>query len=71
MAKTHARTDACHRPWGCLDAKIPPRLTIDSGDTITIDTVSGGLPMLAIPRSCCRTIARSARSSDPRPVRTS
>ncbi|MPZ59533.1 MAG: amidase [Rhizobiales bacterium] len=29
--------------WGCLDAKIPPRLTINSGDTVTIDTVSGGL----------------------------
>jgi len=29
--------------WGFLDAKIPPRLTIESGDTVTIDTVSGGL----------------------------
>jgi acetamidase/formamidase len=29
--------------WGYLDAKIPPRLTIDSGDRVTIDTVSGGL----------------------------
>jgi len=29
--------------WGYLDAKIPPRLTIDSGDTVTVDTVSGGL----------------------------
>ena len=29
--------------WGYLDAKIPPRLTIESGDTVTIDTVSGGL----------------------------
>ncbi len=29
--------------WGYLDAKIAPRLTIDSGDTVTIDTVSGGL----------------------------
>jgi acetamidase/formamidase len=29
--------------WGFLDAKIPPRLTIDSGDTVTIETVSGGL----------------------------
>ena len=29
--------------WGYLDAKIPPRLTIDSGDTVTIETVSGGL----------------------------
>jgi acetamidase/formamidase len=29
--------------WGYLDAKIPPRLTIDPGDTVTVDTVSGGL----------------------------
>ena len=29
--------------WGYLDARIPPRLTIDSGDTVTIDTVSGGM----------------------------
>jgi acetamidase/formamidase len=29
--------------WGCLDAKIPPRLTIESGDTVTVETVSGGL----------------------------
>ena len=29
--------------WGYLDAKLPPRLTVDSGDTVTIDTVSGGL----------------------------
>lgn len=29
--------------WGYLDAKLPPRLTIDSGDTVTIDAVSGGL----------------------------
>ena len=29
--------------WGYLDAKVPPRLTVDSGDTVTIDTVSGGL----------------------------
>jgi len=28
--------------WGYLDAAIPPRLTVDSGDTVTVDTVSGG-----------------------------
>jgi acetamidase/formamidase len=28
--------------WGHFDAKIPPRLTIDSGDTLTVVTVSGG-----------------------------
>lgn len=41
---TH-RLDPTHATvhWGYLDAKIPPRLTINSGDTVTIDTVSGGL----------------------------
>jgi acetamidase/formamidase len=28
--------------WGHFDAKIPPRFTIDSGDTLTVVTVSGG-----------------------------
>ena len=36
--------------WGYLDAKIPPRLTIDSaGDTVTVDTVSADWPMSATP----------------------
>jgi acetamidase/formamidase len=29
--------------WGYLDAKIPARLTVESGDTVTIESVSGGL----------------------------
>ena len=28
--------------WGYLDAKLPPRLTVDSGDTVTIETVATG-----------------------------
>lgn len=28
--------------WGHFDAKIPPRITVESGDTVTVDTVSGG-----------------------------
>ena len=43
MPKQHSLAptpDTVH--WGYLDAKIPPRLTIDPGDTVTIDTVSGG-----------------------------
>src|SRR5687768_4769846 len=27
--------------WGFFDAKLPPRLTVDSGDTVVVDTVSG------------------------------
>ena len=42
MPKTHtlAATPATVR-WGALDAKIPPCLTIGSGDTVVIETVSG------------------------------
>ena len=28
--------------WGYFDARLPPRLTIDSGERVTISTVSGG-----------------------------
>jgi acetamidase/formamidase len=34
----------CH--WGFFDAALPPALTVASGDTVTIDTVSGGLDVL-------------------------
>jgi acetamidase/formamidase len=42
MAKQH-RLDAVveNIHWGFFDAKLPPRIEIDSGDTIVIDTVSG------------------------------
>jgi acetamidase/formamidase len=52
--------------WGHLDAKIPPRLTVDSGDTVTIETVSGGLGdvgdtsiMLPHHRAICETLKPS------------
>ena len=32
--------------WGYFDAKLAPQLTIDSGDTVTISTVSGTLGWL-------------------------
>src|SRR5260370_1494540 len=28
--------------WGYLDARLPPRVTIDSGERLTIPSVSGG-----------------------------
>src|SRR6185369_14880394 len=34
-----AGADTVH--WGYFDAKLPPILTVDSGDTVTISTVSG------------------------------
>ena len=37
--------------WGFFDAKLPPQLTIDSGDTVTITTVSGTLGYLPKPGS--------------------
>src|SRR4026209_744347 len=37
--------------WGFFDAKLPPQLTIDSGDTVTISTVSGTLRYLPKPGS--------------------
>ena len=34
-----ASGETCH--WGFFDATLPPRLTVKSGDTVTIDTVTG------------------------------
>jgi acetamidase/formamidase len=52
----HHRIDAAPETvhWGYFDAGLPPLLTIDSGDTVTISTVSGGpevmpAPPLAVP----------------------
>jgi acetamidase/formamidase len=42
MPKTHrldAGADTVH--WGYFDARLPPLLAVDSGDTVTISTVSG------------------------------
>jgi acetamidase/formamidase len=39
-----ANSDTVH--WGYLDASIAPKLTINSGDEITLSTVSGGPDML-------------------------
>lgn len=42
MANTH-RLDPTPETvhWGYLDAKIPARMEVDSGDTVVVDTVSG------------------------------
>jgi len=50
MPKTHrldAGAETVH--WGYFDAKLPPLLTIDSGDTITMSTVSGGREVMPPP----------------------
>ena len=36
----HSSPETCH--WGFFEAKLKPVLTIDSGDEVTIDTISGG-----------------------------
>uniref|UniRef100_UPI0030D78237 acetamidase/formamidase family protein n=1 Tax=Pseudomonas sp. EL_65y_Pfl2_R96 TaxID=3088699 RepID=UPI0030D78237 len=45
---THHHLDSspatCH--WGFFEAALKPVLTIDSGDEVTIDTISGGPDML-------------------------
>ncbi len=42
-----ASPDTVH--WGYFDAKLPPILTIDSGDSVTISTVSGPPEMMPGP----------------------
>jgi len=64
MPKSHrldAGAETVH--WGYFDAKLPPLLTIDSGDTITISTVSGGRevmppPPLEVPEALAAVQAR-------------
>ena len=42
MAKDHRLAPSLENVhWGFFDAKLPPRLTVDSGDTVVVDTVSG------------------------------
>jgi acetamidase/formamidase len=43
-----AGAETCH--WGFFDAAVPPVLTIASGDTVTIDTVSGSIE--GLPSEC-------------------
>lgn len=51
MAKTHRldpTPDTVH--WGYLDAKIPARMEVESGDTVVVDTVSGWQDVAPDPR---------------------
>ena len=56
--------------WGYFDAELKPLLTIDSGDTVTISTVSGTLGASAEaglrPDACRRRSRRSTRSVQPK-----
>ncbi len=47
MSRHHglrAGPETCH--WGFFDAGLQPILTVDSGDTVTLDSVSGGPDVL-------------------------
>lgn len=50
MPQSH-RLDASAKTvhWGYFDAKLAPQITIDSGDTVTISTVSGGKEVMPPP----------------------
>ena len=64
MPKTHrldAGAETVH--WGYFDAALPPLLTVESGDTVTISTVSGGRevmppPPLVVPEALAAIQAR-------------
>jgi acetamidase/formamidase len=64
MSKTHrleAGAETVH--WGYFDAKLAPLITVESGDTVTISTVSGGRevmppPPLVVPSALADVQAR-------------
>ena len=37
--------------WGYFDAKLPPRLEVNSGDTVVVDTVSGWTAVAPRPKA--------------------
>jgi acetamidase/formamidase len=50
MPKSHrldAGAETVH--WGYFDAKLPPLITVESGDTVTMSTVSGGREVMPSP----------------------
>ena len=55
------RPEHCH--WGFFDSALPPVVTVASGDTVTLDCVSGGRPTCrpTRPSKSSPTIARSTR----------
>ena len=71
-----ANKETCH--WGFFDARRKPVLTIDSGDRVTIDTLSGAPDF--IPKSgfhvpselaevhAAPSASRAARTSSPAPL---
>jgi len=48
--------------WGFFDAELKPLLTVNSGDTVTISTVSGMANQMPAARSRCRPRSRDHKS---------
>ncbi|MEM7056151.1 MAG: acetamidase/formamidase family protein [Pseudomonadota bacterium] len=66
MAHHHLKSsvETCH--WGWFSASLPPVLTVDSGDTVTIEALSGGPEVLPgdgfhVPPELLEIHARSER----------
>lgn len=51
MAQHHLHASPENVHWGYFDAKLPPRLVIESGDTVVVSTVSGQVGHLPQPGS--------------------
>src|ERR1700723_380469 len=41
-AHHHLRAAPATIHWGFFDSQLPPVVTVQSGDTVTVDTISGG-----------------------------
>jgi len=66
MARHHLDPSPSTVHWGHFDAAIPPRLTIESGDEVIIDTVSGGKDDIGGDLSIARPIHREIIEKVPR-----
>ncbi len=53
-------------PLGYFDSELKPALEVDSGDTVTIETVSGGADVLPGPRVLCAARAIEIHDNVPR-----
>ncbi|MDB5512434.1 MAG: amidase [Enterovirga sp.] len=64
---THHQLDAGPNSvhWGYFDAMLPPVLTVESGDTVTISTVSGGPDVMPPPPFVVPPALRAVQASVP------
>ncbi len=69
MAHHHLAASAAHCHWGFFDAALPALLTVQSGDTVTIDTLTGPPEMVPpapfyTPPSCSTCTASASASRE-------